>query len=204
MASLNKRKCKVCGVVFQKTSTLQSVCSPACAINHAKNQLAKKKEAKDKARRAKNKAVKENLKTAGEHRSELQSLINKIAVLLDKDLPCICRPKEPTEHFNGGHYYSVGSVPAMRWNLHNIHKQSVKSNKYLGGEPLLFREGLIKRYGEDYVKMLEEQRIKYDYVSLIIPEMIELKTKARKIIKDLNSGVKHTREEVNVVFGIYV
>lgn len=200
MARPNKRKCKQCGEVFQKRTPLQYVCSQRCAIDYA---IGKSNAKKEKERRDKNRKVKDNLKTAGQHRKELQKLINKIAVLIDDKQPCICRPHEPTEHFNGGHYYSVGSVPAMRWNLHNIHKQSVKSNKYLGGEPLLFREGLIKRYGEDYVAALESAREKYKTTKLIIPEMINLKVKCRKIIGRLKNGESLTRDEVNELLGIY-
>lgn len=197
------KKCKICKKEFTPARSLQFLCSPTCAYEYAKQRSEKKLQEKVADKKRRNKKIKENLKTPSKHREELQKLINKIAVLIDKDRPCICRPEEQTEHFNGGHYYSVGSVPAMRWNLHNIHKQSVKSNKYLGGEPLLFREGLIRRYGEDYVKMIEQQRIEYSTVKLTIPEMIEAKKVAKGIIKRLNKGEKTDRYQVNNELGIY-
>jgi len=36
-----KRKCKVCGTVFEKQRPLQFVCSPACGIEYRRAQLRK-------------------------------------------------------------------------------------------------------------------------------------------------------------------
>lgn len=54
-----------------------------------------------------------------------------------------------------GHYLSQGHNGAFRFNEINCSLQCIRCNHFLSGNLLGYREGLIKKYGEDAVKKLE-------------------------------------------------
>lgn len=58
---------------------------------------------------------------------------------------------------DAGHYYSVGAKTGLRFCIQNIHSQSKSGNSHMfkGGDLINYRIGLVKRYGEDYVKELD-------------------------------------------------
>lgn len=61
---------------------------------------------------------------------------------------------------DAGHFYHAGTkyrVSWLRFFHANIHGQGTKSNRYAGGgDALNYMEGIIKRYGHDYLKDLQE------------------------------------------------
>lgn len=79
--------------------------------------------------------------------------INKLVKLIDENKPCIsCGSYEPLE---AGHYKSVGAFANMQWYIHNIHGQCHYCNQHLSGNSKAYRIGLERRYGSDYVEMIE-------------------------------------------------
>jgi hypothetical protein len=54
-----------------------------------------------------------------------------------------------------GHYFSVGGNHTMRFNIQNIHGQSISGNMHKSGDLLNYRKGLINRHGIEYVEELE-------------------------------------------------
>jgi len=58
---------------------------------------------------------------------------------------------------DAGHYYSVGAKVGLRFCVQNIHGQSKSGNSHMfkGGDLINYRIGLVKRYGEGYVKELD-------------------------------------------------
>lgn len=60
---------------------------------------------------------------------------------------------------DAGHFFAVGPKPGMRFNPQNIHGQSRSGNSHMfkGGDLLNYRIGLVRRFGEAYVKELEFQ-----------------------------------------------
>jgi hypothetical protein len=71
----------------------------------------------------------------------------------DKDNPCISCGTGPVE--NAGHYYSVGSTGALRYNEVNVNGQCIQCNWHNHGNLIHYRNGLIKKYGESKVLMLD-------------------------------------------------
>lgn len=72
-----KRKCKVCGTVFEKQRPLQFVCSPACGIEYRRDQFRKaavkaKREAERKER-ARMAAMRRKLETIPELTKKAQA-----------------------------------------------------------------------------------------------------------------------------------
>lgn len=82
-----------------------------------------------------------------------QTVFNAFIRLRDKDLPCIsCGSWNVTD---AGHYYSAGNYTGLRFTEINCNGQCKKCNCFLSGNLINYRQGLIARYGEDRVKLLE-------------------------------------------------
>jgi hypothetical protein len=203
------KACKKCDKVFSPRVPLQSVCSPTCAIELAKEK-AEKKEAKDwKERKIEGL---EKLKTKSDYEKDLEKEVNHIVRLIDKGHPCISSGRN-NYTVNAGHYYSVGSTPSLRFNLINIYAQSVGDNKYKGGQPIEYLEGLRKTFGEEIAMEITELKAKHREIKLSIPEIRETIKVARLCVRDLlkvESEKPYTIEErielrrfYNSVLGIY-
>ena len=75
----------------------------------------------------------------------------------ERDNTC-CKGKSISDNgriSDAGHYYSVGSSPALRFNCQNIHGQSKSGNMFKSGDLLNYRKGLINRFGVEYVNELD-------------------------------------------------
>ncbi len=138
----------------------------------------------------------------------VQPVINEIARLIDKGLPCISSGNFP-DVAHGGHYISVGANRTLSLNLHNIHLQSVESNHFKGGDMLRYREGLINRYGIKYVEFIEGLK-KCPVLSLSKKDLMTIHDKAKKVRNTLKNGEFATFESrisarniVNDILGIY-
>ena len=75
----------------------------------------------------------------------------------DKNEPCIsCGTTKPDIQYCAGHFKTVGSNPALRFNPLNIHKQCNRyCNMALSGNVAAYRERLIEKIGLDYVLWIE-------------------------------------------------
>lgn len=70
----------------------------------------------------------------------------------DKDKCCISCGG-PVEQ--AGHYFSAGHHSALRFNEVNVNGQCVRCNYFEHGNLIHYRAGLVKKYGEQKVLMLE-------------------------------------------------
>ena len=120
-------------------------------------------------------------------KNKLQEELQKIARLIDVGLPCLATQK-PMKQAHGGHVFPKGSHPEMRFNLHNLHRQSAYSNTYRNDDGLM-QEGLIRGYGKEYlefVKSLKETPVpKYSN-----KEYQDFTKKAREIVRSLQEYIK--------------
>jgi hypothetical protein len=140
------RKCKNCGVSFEKKQPLQSVCNFQCAIDHSKKLTEKKK---SKEWRVKKAELKEQVASLSDYKKLLQVVINKIAREIDFCQPCIsCGNPEPKKK-NAGHYHSVGANPSVRFNLMNIYLQCEHCNSYLSGNLINYSKNFQETFGVD-------------------------------------------------------
>lgn len=71
----------------------------------------------------------------------------------DRHLGCISCSAGPVE--NAGHYYSDGHYSALRYNEVNVNGQCIRCNLHLSGNLIHYRNGLIKKYGEAKVLLLD-------------------------------------------------
>tara|TARA_B110001452_G_C15235845_1_gene427882 strand:- start:2666 stop:3385 length:720 start_codon:yes stop_codon:yes gene_type:complete len=162
----------------------------------------------------KSKVEKEKKKKTREERLQdinwsenLQVDINSIVRNLDKGLTCLARNIRGQMH--GGHVYARGGNQTIRYNLHNIHRQSAHSNRYQNDDGLL-REGLVKEYGSDYMQFISSLR-QTPSIHFSNKEFRELTNKARVILKEIkNSNRVYSKSErielrsrINLELGIY-
>lgn len=141
----------------------QKVCSPACAIavapsNHdrARKAIAQRERKEIRERKAK-------LKSRGDYLREAQQAFNEFIRWRDRVAghPCISsgRPLDwAANAVDAGHYRSVGSAPHLRFDERNCHAQSKQDNRYLSGNAVDYRIGLIARIGLDAVEALESDQ----------------------------------------------
>lgn len=87
---------------------------------------------------------------------ELQKKINIIVRLLDKGLSCLATQRIANQ-FHAGHIFARGGNQSIRFNLHNIHRQSAQSNHFQNDDGLL-REGIVREYGQEYMTFISELR----------------------------------------------
>lgn len=74
------------------------------------------------------------------------------------NVSCYTCPKiAPIKSMQNGHYVSR-SVRSLRWVLDNLRPQCYGCNVMHGGQPITFRENLIKELGEHEVLLLEAKR----------------------------------------------
>lgn len=142
------------------------------------------------------------------YKDELQKKINLIVRLIDKDLPCLAKGIYPNQ-MHAGHIFSRGSSPEIRFNLHNIHRQSAQSNHFQNEDGLL-REQLQKEYGKEYYRFLCELRclkqLKYkndDYLNFYKKaSKIALKLKKENKTYSILERIE-LRNQINLELNIY-
>jgi hypothetical protein len=95
------------------------------------------------------------LKTLGEYKSDARKSFQKWIRLRDSDKPCVSCGSTQADTFDGGHFYKAEVYSGLIFNENNCHKQCRKCNRFMNGNELNFRKGLIERYGLDYVTNLD-------------------------------------------------
>ena len=183
------KKCKVasCGATFIPARLGQSVCSPACAIVDAPRHQEKARKSLAQVERKEIKVRKEKLKSRGEHMREAQQAFNEFIRARDQAAghPCISSGKPLDWSGNAvdaGHYRSVGSAPHLRFDERNCHAQSKQDNRFLSGNAVDYRIGLIARIGQDAVDALEsDQNVRKYTVEEIKAIKAECRAKTREL-----------------------
>lgn len=84
--------------------------------------------------------------------AKAQKIFNAWIRNRDKDLGCISCGGE-VQH--AGHYLSAGHHTALRFDECNVNGQCLRCNNFLHGNLIRYRQGLIAKYGENKVNLLE-------------------------------------------------
>ena len=152
-----------CGASFVPQRLGQAVCSPACAMIDGPRHEPKARKALADIDRKEIKARKEKLKTRSDHMREAQQAFNEFIRWRDQlaGHPCISSGKPLDWSGNAvdaGHYRSVGSAPHLRFDERNCHAQSKQDNRFLSGNAVDYRIGLIARIGQEAVDALESDQ----------------------------------------------
>jgi hypothetical protein len=141
-------RCKVCREQFTKQRMGQVVCGLKCAA-------ARGAQVREQLAKANYKVRKEAIKTRSDWLKEAQQAFNSFVRARDAQLPCISCGRFHQGAYDAGHYRSVGSMPALRFNEDNCHKQCVPCNQHKAGNVVEYRIRLVERIGADRVAFLE-------------------------------------------------
>lgn len=149
-----------CGAKFTPLRAGQKVCGPKCALAVAPLNHDRARKAIDQRERREIKVRKQSLKSRGDYVREAQQAFNAYIRARDQAAGHVCissgRPLDWAGNaVDAGHYRSVGSAPHLRFDERNCHAQSKQDNRYLSGNAVDYRIGLIARIGLEAVEALE-------------------------------------------------
>ncbi len=183
------KKCRVatCRASFVPQRIGQAVCSPKCALATVEAQKTKEKKSLALADRREIKVRKEALKSRGDHMREAQQAFNEYIRARDQAAGHLCISSGKPLDWSGnavdaGHYRSVGSAPHLRFDERNCHAQSKQDNRFLSGNAVDYRIGLIARIGQEAVDALESDQIVRKYT---VDEIKAIKAEYRAKTREL-------------------
>lgn len=181
------KKCRVpeCGASFVPRKLGQAVCSPACAIIDAPRNQAKARKALAQVERSEIKIRKEKLKSRSDHMKDTQTAFNAWIRERDGALPCVSCGRHHEGKYDAGHYRTVGSNPALRFEPLNCHRQCSPCNTQLSGNIVNYRIELVRRIGITSVEWLEGPHEPQKYT---IEELKALTAKYRALTRELKKG----------------
>lgn len=174
-------------------------------LNAAKISGKKKVKKEEKRKQFKERTARRSL--TKDWSKELQTVINKIVRHIDNGLPCLARKVSGQMH--AGHVYARGGNSTIKYNLHNIHRQSAHSNHFQNDDGKL-REGIVEEYGQEYMDFISELR-RTPQLHFNNKEYRDLTEKARGIFNRMKSERRaytkseriEMRNRVNIELGIY-
>jgi len=151
------KTCKnpACGEKFVAQRLGQAVCSPKCGLAIKDVNQTKARKALADVGRKELRAAKERVKTKGQYMREAQTAFNAWIRARDAAQPCISCGRHHEGKYDAGHYRTVGSNPALRFEPLNCHKQCVPCNQHLSGNIVNYRMSLVLRIGQDKMDWLE-------------------------------------------------
>ena len=155
------KRCRVCRTLFDPRNSLQVVCSPRCAIEHAPTDAARAH--RRRAERQAVRAYRSAAETLPKATRKAQAAFNAYIRTRDDGKPCISCGVIPEQAYGGtmdaGHYRSTGACPQLRFDERNCHAQCVRCNRDLSGNTVEYRIRLIERIGRETVEWLEGPHI---------------------------------------------
>ena len=190
MSKARRKKCKECKELFTlKYSTLQKCCSTKCAIAYSKKKDTETKEKNDKVLEAMKdlEIVRKKEQSLGKLKKQTQLLVNKYIRLRDIGKPCISQNTPYKKDYDAGHCFPVGSYEGLRYDLDNIHGQSIGANRFKEGDHVNYLLNLPNRIGQDRFDLLIEKAKDYkrNGYKFSKHELLETQKNIKKLIKEL-------------------
>lgn len=195
LVTAKERKKKVCdnpacGASFVPQRIGQAVCSYTCGLAIKDVNQAKARKSLAQVERREIKVRKQKLKSRGEHMREAQQAFNEYVRTRDQAAGHLCISSGKPLDWSGnavdaGHYRSVGSAPHLRFDERNCHAQSKQDNRFLSGNAVDYRIGLIARIGQEAVDALEADQSVRKYT---VEEIKAIKAKYRAMTRELKKG----------------
>ena len=183
---MKQPKCKVCKKPYDRVRDGQMVCSPLCAVEYSKK-LKEKRESKKKTEarvllREYKKSDKPTLL------QKAQSKVNEFIRLRDLGLNCISCDHDfkKGRQRHCGHYVPRSKSSLLRFNEDNLNVQCNICNDHLSGNVKEYRDGLVKKIGEERVMYLDENKTTLKGWSVTeLQEVIEVYRGKVKELKEL-------------------
>jgi hypothetical protein len=121
------------------------------------------------------------------HLADTQSIVNKYVRLRDQGKPCISSGIAWIKDFDAGHCFSVKQFSALRFDLDNIHGQSINSNRFKEGDEVNYLLNIPNRIGEERTKaLIKRAELSKKYVKKWTRhELKEIQNQIKQLIKEL-------------------
>ena len=152
-------------------------------IKLAKSIIHAKKETK-KTENAFKSDLRHKLKTLGQFEAEAKIVFQKWIRLTDEGKECISCGNINPKGFDAGHFKKAEIYSGVIFDERNVHRQCSKCNRFWGGNELNYREGLIKRYGINFVIELETYANETRNKKYSKDELIEIKKRYNEKIRN--------------------
>ena len=179
------KTCKICRTKFEPVRALQPTCGDfGCGMEYGLQVIAKSKAAKARKEATAHREAKAAAKPRSWFLKAAQAAFNKFVRLRDADRPCISCGTTVAK-WDAGHYRSVGSNPALRFEPLNNHKQCSQCNQHKSGNVFEYRIGLIARIGQANVDWLEGPHESKHYS---IDDLKQIKADYTRMAKELEAG----------------
>ena len=182
------KKCKnpACGISFPPQRLGQSVCSPKCGLAIKDVNQAKARKSLAQVERCQIKVRKEKLKSRADYLKDTQQAFNAWVRARDAALRCVSCGRHHQGKYEAGHYRTVGSNPALRFEPMNCHRQCSPCNTRLSGNIVNYRIELVKRIGAEAVEWLEGPHEAKKYT---VDELKAMTADYRAKTKELKKGL---------------
>lgn len=149
--------------------------------------IPKAKEKVKKESKAKDKVARDKLKTLSQYEAEAKKSFQKFIRLRDANENCISCGTNHSDIWDGGHFKKAEIYSGVIFDEQNCRKQCAKCNRFLGGNELNYRSGLITRIGEESVLELEKRASDSRQYKFTKDELISIKKKYDLKIKELSN-----------------
>jgi len=182
-------RCLNCKQKFTPTRFLQKHCSSEncidASIQYARDKV---KQKQSKEWQKEKKSLRNDLKTLTDLENEAKKSFQKFIRLRDLNLPCISCGVVNTNDWCGGHYFPAGIYSGLIFDERNCSKQcNTHCNKFLSGNLIEYRKGLVKRHGIDFVNQLEsesDEKRNYKYTrEQLIAKKLQYDIKYKELLK---------------------
>jgi len=195
-------RCRYCSNLYKPARSMQPgrVCNdPECQAKYALETIDKQRKKRQAAERIAAKEdrktiriKREQLKTRGELIQEAQREFNTFIRERDRLAGHRCISSGRVLDWSGnnvdaGHYRSTGSAPHLRFDERNCHAQNKQDNRYLAGNAVDYRIGLIARIGLAEVEALEADQTPRKWTR---EELISIRNAYRQKLKELQNAKK--------------
>lgn len=177
------KKCKCCPEKFIPRNTLQTVCSPKCAIQLASQQSERKQKRQEKAERAAWNKRKADVKPLSHWMNMTQRAFNDYIRARDGEI-CISCGSTTAIAYHAGHYRTTAAASQLRFNEDNVHSQCSACNTHHSGNIGPYRINLIDKIGLQRVVELESDNNPHRYTREELDALRALyRAKLRALIK---------------------
>ena len=165
---MRQKKCPECAEKYQPTRQMQPCCDnmeckASYAIRHIEATRKRRRMQEMNVQKADRKVIKlklDAIKPRGKLIAEADRAFCAYIRFRDQLAGYLCISSGKPLDWSGnnvdaGHYRSRGSAPHLRYDERNCHAQSKHDNRYLSGNAVDYRIGLISRIGLAEVEALE-------------------------------------------------
>jgi len=175
------KKCKCCPERFIPRNSLQTVCSPKCAIQLANQLSESKKKRLEKEQRAAWSKRKAEVKPLSHWINMTQRAFNDYIRARDGDI-CISCGSTMAVSYHAGHYRTTAAASQLRFNEDNVHSQCAACNVHHSGAIGPYRINLITKIGLQRVLALESNNEPHRYTR---EELDSLRARYRAALRAL-------------------